>query len=73
VSARVVGTIVPGTMRIKTIVTEYACIDVLCANCGHQQEVTADAKMPWCRRCRRQMVILRGEGAENVVPLRAAR
>jgi ribosomal protein S27E len=72
-SHRVPGLIVPGTMRIKTVVTEYAVVTVACGDCGHEQEVTADAKMPWCRRCGRQMVIQRGEGAENVVPLRRAR
>jgi ribosomal protein S27E len=70
VSRRVPGLIIPGSMRIKTVITEYAVITVACGNCGHEQEKFADAKVPWCDRCGRQMAIQRGEDTENVVPLR---
>jgi hypothetical protein len=68
VSKRVMGTIVPGSLRVQ--VTEYELVTVECGNCGHRQDTFPDSKMPWCRGCRRQMVLRHAAEVENVVPLR---
>lgn len=68
---RVAGKIIPGSLRIKVV--EYAYVTVECCNCGHQQDASPDARMPWCCGCGHQMVLREAADAGNVTPLRRKR
>lgn len=65
---RVVGKIIPGSMRIQVI--EYALVTAECCSCGHQQETFPRNRMARCKGCGRQMVLHQDAEVENVVPIR---